>query len=274
MKKKFTLVLSIILVLGMIHDYNTRLAQSNSSGAPAGHTGNPSINSGSTCGMGGCHTSGAVPPSGNEVSEISSNIPQGGYVPGETYDFTVSVGGVGGSKFGFSLSTGGNAGTLIASGETQLNGGGAYITHTFSSNTGSGGRSWDFQWIAPQAGTGSVSFYASTLYANGSGSSGDVTVPISLTIQEASGVGITEADLAAMSIYPNPVIDEINIAAKDLDEEMMITLFNMEGKKIIEQSYEPGDITIDVASRSINSGVYFLRMESNGNFTTKKLFVN
>lgn len=273
MKTKFTLALSFLLAVGMIYDYNTRSAQSSSSGAPAGNTGDPTVSSGQTCGNGGCHTAGAVAPSGNEMSMITSNIPQGGYVPGETYDMTVSVGGAGGSKFGFSLSVSGNEGTLIAGSNTQLNGSGNYVTHTFNSNTGSGSNTWNFQWTAPQVGTGDVTFYASTLYANGSGSSGDVTVPTSTTVSEASGVGITEAELEALTVYPNPVIDEINVAAKDVDEEIMFTMFGVDGRKVLEETHEPGEITIDIANKSLSTGVYFLRVEAGGNSTIKKLLV-
>lgn len=271
MKTKFTLALSLMLAVGMVYDYNTRSAQSSSSGAPNGYTGDPSVNSGQTCGMGGCHSGGPA-PTGNEMSEITSNIPVGGYVPGETYDITVSVAG-GGSKFGFSLSTSGNAGTLIAGSGVQLNGGGNYVTHTFSSNTGSGSRTWNFQWTAPQSGTGAVTFYASTLYANGSGSSGDVTIPVSTTVQEASGVGITEAELEALTVYPNPVIDEINVAAKDVDEEIMFSLYGVDGRLVVEETHEPGEITIDVADKNLSTGIYFLRMEAGGNSTIKKLLV-
>lgn len=272
MKTKFTLALSLMLAIGMVYDYNTRSAQSSSSGAPSGYTGDPGISSGQTCGMGGCHSGGPA-ASGNEVSEIASNIPPGGYVPGETYDMTVTVGGTSGSKFGFSLSVGGNVGTLIAGSNTQLNGSGNYVTHTFNSNTGSGGRTWNFQWTAPQSGTGAVTFYASTLYANGSGSSGDVTVPVSTTVQEASGVGISEAELEALAVYPNPVTDEINVAAKDVDEEILFTMFGVDGRQVLRESHEPGEITIDVSNKGLSTGVYFLRMEAGGNSTIKKLLV-
>lgn len=271
MKTKFTLALSFLLAVGMIYDYNTRSVYSSSGGAPTGYTGDPAVNSGQTCGMGGCHTAGAATPTGSEDSQITSNIPAGGYVPGETYDITVSVAG-GGSKFGFSLSVGGNLGSLISpNGTTNLSGN--YITHASSSNTGSGGRTWEFQWTAPQPGSGDVTFYASTLYANGSGSSGDVTIPTSTTVSEASGVGITEAELEALTVYPNPVIDEINVAAKDVDEEIMFTMYGVDGRLILEETHEPGEITIDVADKSLSTGVYFLRMESGGNSTIKKLLV-
>lgn len=272
MKTKFTLALSFLLCVGMAYDYNARMAQSSSSGAPAGNSGDPSVSSGQTCGNGGCHSSAGI-ASGNEVAEITSNIPQEGYVPGQTYDMTVTLSG-GGSKFGFSLSTAGNAGTLIAGSNTQLNGSGSYVTHTFSSNTGSGGITWNFQWTAPQASTGAVTFYSAAMFANGNGgNSGDVTIPIEATFQESTGVGISEAELESLSVYPNPVIDEINIAAVDVDEEIMVTMFSIEGRKVLEETYEGGDVKIDLRGKSLNSGVYFLNIEVDGKSTVKKLLV-
>lgn len=273
MKRKFTLALSFLLAVGMAYDYNTRMAQSSSAGAPAGNSGDPSVSSGQTCGNGGCHQGTAGTPSGTEVAQITSNIPQGGYTPGETYDMTVTLSG-GGSKFGFSLSAEGNAGTLIAGSNTQLNGSGNYITHTFNSNSGSGGITWNFQWTAPQSGSGAVTLYAATLFANGNGgNTGDVTIPTSITVLEGSGVGITEVELESLSVYPNPVIDEINVAAQDVDEEIMFTLYNMNGQKVLEEKHEAGEITIDVSDKSLSTGVYFLKMEADGNSTIKKLLV-
>jgi hypothetical protein len=272
MKTKFTLALSFLLCVGMAYDYNTRMAQSSSSGAPAGNTGDPSVSSGQTCGNGGCHSSAGI-ATGNEVAEITSNIPQEGYTPGQTYDMTVTLSG-GGSKFGFSLSAAGNAGTLIAGSNTQLNGSGSYVTHTFNSNTGSGGITWNFQWTAPQVGTGAVTFYSAAMFANGNGgNSGDVTIPVDATFQESTGVGISEAELESLSVYPNPVIDEINVAAQDVDEEIMFTLFNTNGQVVLEEKREAGEISIDISGRSLSTGVYFLKMEVDGSSTIKKLLV-
>ncbi|MCB9204799.1 MAG: T9SS type A sorting domain-containing protein [Flavobacteriales bacterium] len=274
MKKKFTLVLSALLMAGLVYDYNYRMVHSNSSGAPAGHTGSPS--DGQTCARVGCHAGG--PSQSNETVELTSNIPVDGYVGGTTYDMTLTMTKTGGVKFGFQLAaqnTQGNAlGTIVAGTGSQTVGNG-YLTHSFNGTSVSGGtKSWNFQWTAPTSGTGTVTVYVAGNFTNNNGSTnGDVIVPSSFTISEASGVGISEAELAALSVYPNPVIDEINIAAKDVDEEIMVTLYNMEGKKVIEQSFEPGDITIDVASKSLNTGIYFLTMESGGNTTTKKLLI-
>jgi hypothetical protein len=183
----------------------------------------------------------------------------------------------GGEKFGFQLSpqdiSGNELGTLIAGTGTQILGS-KYITHTFSGTAVTGGtKTWNFQWTAPASGTGAVGvYYAGNFTDNGGGTSDDVVVSGSLTVNEL-GVGITEADLAEISVYPNPVIDEIHVAARDVDEEIMITLFDVQGRKVLEEKHAGGNIKIDVKSRNLNTGVYFLQIEVDGKSSIKKVLV-
>ncbi|MFT5481324.1 MAG: hypothetical protein ACI9NN_002294 [Bacteroidia bacterium] len=271
MKKKFTLVLSMLLMVGLVYDYNFRMAHTNSSGGPAGNTGSP--NDGQTCARAGCHSGPAV---ANETGVISSDIPAGGYLAGVTYNISVTLTKQGGTKFGFQLSpqgAGGSAiGTLIAGTGSQIVGGN-YITHTFAGTSGSGLKTWDFQWTAPASGTADVTFYAAYNFANGSGSSGDVIDTGSLTYS-ASTVGISEAQLEGITVYPNPVINEIHVASKDVDEEIMITLFDAQGRRVLGNKYAGGtDITIDVNAIGLITGVYFMQLEIDGKSTIKKLMV-
>ncbi len=273
MKKKFTLVLSLLLMAGLVYDYNFRMAHTNSSGAPMGNTGSPS--DGQTCATMGCHSGG--PAVTTEEIDISSDIPPTGYVGGETYNIMFTMTKPGGEKFGFQLSaqdnSGNELGTLIAGTGTQILGS-KYITHTFSGTSVTGGtKTWNFQWTAPVSGTGAVDvYYAGNFTDNGGGTSDDVVVSGSLTVGEL-GVGITEADLAEISVYPNPVIDEIHVAARNVDEEIMITMFDVQGRKVLEEKHAGGNIKIDVKSRSLNTGVYFLQIEVDGKSAIKKLLV-
>ncbi|MGB1317822.1 MAG: choice-of-anchor V domain-containing protein, partial [Flavobacteriales bacterium] len=247
MKKKFTLVLSMLLMVGLVYDYNYRTAHTFSAGAPEGRTGSPG--DGADCTM--CHSGQSTPAAGS-VS-ITSDIPGSGYSGGATYTFTVTATDAGSSRFGFQISPQDNAGnligTLIASGAgTMFSGAGSdYITHAFGGTSGAGSKTWTFEWTAPSTGTGDVTFYGAFNYANDDGSTaGDVIVTETHVVTEASGVGISEAELASIAVYPNPVIDEIHIAAKDVDEEIMVMLFNVEGKKVLEERFDGGDININV----------------------------
>lgn len=274
MKKKFTLALSMLLMTGLVYDYNFRMAHTNSSGGPAGNTGSPGDNS-NTCARIGCHMNG---PAASNQTVTLDGIPAGGYVGGQTYNMTITMAN-GGNKFGFSLSpqtAGGSlVGTLTASGAgTALNGGSKYLTQTQSGSSGSGTKTYTFDWTAPASGTGDVMFYGAFNFANGNGNTtGDVIIAESFSFNEATGVGISEAALEALSVYPNPVIDEIHVAAKDVDEEIMFTMYSMDGKKVLEEKHDGGDITIDLSSKSLTTGVYFLQMEAAGNRTIKKLLV-
>jgi large repetitive protein len=121
-------------------------------GAPAGYTGSPF--DGKNCTQ--CHGGTATTSTG----WITSNIPAGGYVAGQTYQITATNSITGTGKFGFEVSpqnaTGTLLGTLAAGSGSQLVGSNKYVTH---SNASSSLSSWTFNWTAPSAGTGNVTFY-------------------------------------------------------------------------------------------------------------------
>lgn len=274
MKKKFTLVLATLLVIGLAYDYNYKMAHTNASGAPAGHTGSPS--DGQTCARSGCHVGGSAVTS--ETGVISSNIPESGYVGGQTYTMSITLTKQGGTKFGFQLSpqdaTGNPIGILIAGAGSQIVGGN-YLTHSFSGSTGSGTKTWDFQWIAPAAASEIVTFYAAYNFANADfGTGGDVVV-VDMYVVSPSSLSISVAQLESLSVYPNPVLSKIHVATKDIDGEIMIVMFDVQGRKVMTNKYGGGtDIEIDVRSKKLNTGIYFMQIEIDGKSTIKKLVVN
>ncbi|HQF28974.1 MAG TPA: T9SS type A sorting domain-containing protein, partial [Bacteroidia bacterium] len=65
---------------------------------------------------------------------------------------------------------------------------------TAPSAPGSGTRSWSFNWVAPAAGTGAVTFYGAFLGGNNNGSeSGDLTYKTTTIVNEASPCTVTAA---------------------------------------------------------------------------------
>jgi len=189
MKKIFYLMFIGSVAL-LISSVNTDKAHSNNAGAQAGYTGSPNENNSRTCASqnGGCHGGTGTT---FQSDMISIDIPDCGYLPGETYTVTLSISSPGRSEFGFSVSPqfngGATAGTMIASNETQLNGSGRYLTHTAqgTAETAPNARIWTFDWIAPPAGSGEVTFYAAfNASNNNNGSSGDLIFNSNLTIFE------------------------------------------------------------------------------------------
>ena len=179
-----------ILVFQIITCIDIVDVHSNNSGANAGYTGSPNEFNSRTCSSqnGGCHSGGG---STFQQGLITSNVPDCGYTPGETYTITLTVSSPGRSEFGFSVSPqldgGATAGSMISSAGTQLNGSGRYLTHTAAgtSESSPNTRVWTFSWIAPSAGSGNVTFYAAfNASNNNNGSSGDLLFNSNLTIFE------------------------------------------------------------------------------------------
>jgi len=123
-----------------------------------GRSGNPNVNSGSTCAAAGCHSGGSF----NGTAQISS----GSTVVGSSSlnnPYTVSISGGNAIRYGFNLSA--TDGTLDTSdGNAQEIGG--ELTHQAPESGGS----WSFTWDAPSA-ENSYTFYYCINKTNNSGTS-------------------------------------------------------------------------------------------------------
>lgn len=280
MKKTITLV-SLALVIGLVlMDSAKNTAISNTSGAPAGRTGSPA--DGLNCASSGCH-SGTATVSPSQI--ITSNVPSSGYVPGQTYTITATVSQTGINKFGFQISPQAANGQLL--GSLAITNATAtkivstkYVTHTTAGAAGSNNsRTWSFNWTAPAAGTGDVTFYGAFNYTNGqSNSSGDIVRLNTLTVNEGTGVGIAENSIDnTISVFPNPVVDRIHVKA-ELKEasNVSIRLMDLNGRLMnVNETFDgtPGTsvYSLEIPS-SVPSGVYQLLIETSEGKSLKKIF--
>lgn len=115
------------------------------------------------------------------VSLNLGNIPSGVYDPSEKYRLIVTVRQTNRQRYGFQLTAidknGNRAGTFQPVGsDTQVNqltgaGGRQYIQHRDAGTlpNGSGQRTWQVDWTAPQTDVGTVRFYVAGNAANGNG---------------------------------------------------------------------------------------------------------
>jgi hypothetical protein len=267
MKKTFTLItLAFTTALILIQSTGNE-AISNQSGAPAAHTGSPSDNQ--TCSKSGCHSGGAT---ASPTQIITSNVPAGGYVPGQVYTITATMNQTGLSKFGFQISpqssTGQLVGTLAITNATNTKiVSTKYVTHTTAGTSAPGGtKAWSFNWTAPVAGTGDVTFYGAFNFSNSSNSaSGDIIRTNTLTISEdlTTGIADNSADKFILNVFPNPVQSETNLRMNlDRPETVKVQLCDMTGK-FIQAPFEfegtAGDNLFKLTIPSeLTSGVYQL----------------
>ena len=157
--KKYILIFSTIIATAIFFYPTT--SNSNSTGSVGGKTGSPMDNSDCTS----CHY---VVSTTVSTTNITSNIPSDGYIPGNTYTITANLVNAGGPN-GFEITCEENTsnsktGTLfnINPSETQLVNNGNAITHTTAGNSLN---TWSFDWEAPSIGTGDITFYGAFIVA-------------------------------------------------------------------------------------------------------------
>lgn len=259
--KKIVLVFTAVAGLGICFELNSK-----PTGAPAGSTGSPA--DGVTCFQSGCHFGSPVAKTGI----VSSDIPTSGYVPGATYNMTVSFSGTGNKGFQISPQT--SSGTLVGSliagtGNKIVNS--KYITHTGvkSSTTAT----WTFKWVAPAAGTGSVTFYCACAVTRNN------TWTTTYTTNEGVAAGIIPDKKAEyLSAFPNPFTNGIHVGVSlKSGTPVSIWVYALNGQLVHEQ-YHPevkvglNDFAIDLTA--IQKGVYILKLEQDGELYTSRIVKN
>lgn len=265
---KKALVTSIVIPVFLIATLN-----SNSGGpASAGNgnkTGGPG-SAGSTCAS--CHSGGIQGTTMRIALRKKSNNTDVGtsYNPGATYIVKITGNHPSLTTFGFqmmSLKPGntqaGSYANLGNNHHTKTQGGVVLVEqHHPLSKTGSE-FSTEFEWVAPETGTGNVTFYGVLNAVNGDGGTGGDApgTPVTLTLNE-SPTGIEQTLSSKLNVYPNPANDYLYIGMP-MDGECLFTVFDMTGKKVADYKWT---IAAHASARlnisALNSGTYFLSIAS------------
>ncbi|MEO6302634.1 MAG: choice-of-anchor V domain-containing protein [Bacteroidia bacterium] len=248
-------------------------APANGNGAPVGATGSPG--DGGSCT--GCHGGSAT-----LVNLITSDIPASGYIPGTTYNIIATISHTSFNKFGFEISpqnaTGQLRGTLIATdiAKTQLIGGGKWITHTGSGTAGTANSAtWNFQWKAPSAGSGSLTIYGGFVKANSNNnSSGDAVFVSKLPVQEDLSVGLKENKqiVSEFSMYPSPCVDELNISFSNKEfQKVNVIVRLLDGKVVMDNDFTDNKSDLKLNVSELAKGIYMVSITADGKIQSKKL---
>jgi hypothetical protein len=280
MKKTITLSSITLLAIMLIIQTTGNNAHSNGSGSPAGRTGSPA--DGATCNGSNCH-GGSTTPSATQI--ISSNVPGLGYIAGQTYTITATCTQAGINKYGFQISPQSMNGTLlgqlvVTNATTTKIVGSKYITHTSSGTAGMGTKTWTFNWVAPAAGTGDVTFYGCFNFSNSSSTaSGDIIRTSNLVISEdvtTSGIAPVDGDPLGAILYPNPILNDATLRVNlSSQENVTVKILSLNGQLIAEPMEFLGvqgtnEFEIQLPSNLI-SGTYKLMVNA-GDATSLKTF--
>ena len=216
-----------------------------SGGSPEAKTSSPL--DGNNCSL--CHTGNAVIT--NEEF-ISSNIPETGYVAGETYVVTISKPSTSTStRWGFELTSeteNEKIGTwAIKSEATKLITDKSAVTHNPAADVST----WEADWTAPTSGKGEVIFYAAVNSSNGNfGTSGDQIYTSSLKVSEKLTVGFEEELANIFKVYPNPCVDQITVEGVNAE---LVEIYTVNGEKVLSTTEQ----SIDVSA--LAAGNYLLK---------------
>ena len=254
MKKILLFTISIVTIIIIYYPQNIN---GSSSGSPGGKTNSPIDMFNCTQ----CHT-GASLNSGIGNISVTSDIPQAGYIPGETYTITTTINQSGSNQFGFELTSENNLSmksgiwTITEMGLTKKINNDVAVTHTANGTAGTNTKSWSVDWTAPGFGasTGDITFYAAGIAANNNGNnSGDNVYATSYTVSEQIFTSIKDPISKNLEIIhnENKIYIQNNIALEN------IKIINMNGKIVL--SIENILAPYQIQTNNIKKGIYIIK---------------
>jgi hypothetical protein len=261
MKKQFifSLIFVAVAALAFTHSGENFGFHKSTGGPPAGYSGDPA---GGNQNCTSCHSGN---PAQMEAGWITSDIPSGGYIPGASYTITATATGASVTKFGFQISpqnsSGTFLGTLVNTGnQTQLSSNQNYIHQTSAGTSGSGSKTWTFNWIAPAAGSGTVIFYgAFNLTNSGNNTSGDVIKLSTLTVNEDTSTDIQANHMSDdCYVFPNPSGDYLHIHSDLSEQQSKFNIIDVSGSTVYAGQLQSTETTIDISG--LPTGIYFVQM--------------
>ena len=87
-----------------------------------------------------------------------------------------------------------------------------------------------------------------------------------LTIVEGDSLNINDEALADLTLHPVPVKDVLTITSSNSVKDYIATIFDINGKRVLNKKLDTNKIEVS----NIQSGVYFLRLESKGKSVKRK----
>jgi hypothetical protein len=230
-----------------------------------------------------CHTENPVNSGDGDFTVTLAGLTE--YVPGETYSGTVNLSDPDQSRWGFELAvlTNSNeqAGTIVVAdaAHTQLSDQPStnpdFLKHTSSGTyAGSQNAAWEFEWVAPPSGSGTITFYAAGNGANGNGNtSGDFIYTVELAVAEESSSLCPEpasnpGSYQILANYPNP-FNPRTVLTFSLEQSgpVRLVIYDVLGRQVaslVDGRLAQGTHHFPFDASSLGTGVYFAHLQQPG----------
>ncbi len=238
-----------------------------------GHTGAPGESS-----CTGCHGGTANTGPGSLTLTLSDTTLQ--YLPGETFDATVTLRQTGRDKFGFTalaLKDAGNTtvGTFTIDDAVRTrtfnDGPRKYVSHTpcGADAVPPDSLSWTFHWQAPVTNVGNITLYLAGLAANHNHAlSGDDTYTLTVhLVPHSILLGVHDpAPASRLRLWPNPVADVIHFAVEGSPGNRparRAEIWSADGRLLCTTALTQSQLPVD----NLEAGIYLLRVSDHDGAT-------
>ena len=91
-------------------------------------------------------------------------------------------------------------------------------------------------------------------------------------VYEDIPTGIEEFESKGYQIYPNPVKDKLIVSSTELNQKIDIQIMTAAGKIVFSDKWM-SPFTHEINFTSFSDGLYFIRLQSNGNIVTRKVIL-
>jgi hypothetical protein len=236
---------------------------------------------GSTNDCSSCHRGIKATVTNNGNAALTSDIPNTGYVPGTTYNMTLTI-KTKTTKVGFDVaalnSTKSLTGTISSISSNAKNNSGE-VTHTGTNTVTGGSKVINYKWQAPAKGTGAVTFYGAVAINPNLTSSMDTLSKFNTVFVESVTTSADDYLLEESAVSVTPTIAketfDVNYNVQSAGS-VKIELLKADGSfamYLVDGQKSAGEFTRTVNSSSLKSGIYLVRSTINGKTKTDKVVI-
>ncbi|MFA6056852.1 MAG: choice-of-anchor V domain-containing protein [Taibaiella sp.] len=271
---KKSIIISAIMLPGIFILFSSNSNGPGSSGNGIRNNGPGSIGTCASCHGGGAGTTTINIALAEKATGTAAN---GVYKPGVVYTVTLSGNNPNLPFFGFQLSAA-TAANQQAGSFANLGGnkhisnlsGLQIVEHSTNIAKVNGAYTATFDWTAPVAGKGTVTFYGIINGVNDdNGTNGDRTsAPAAINLTEQPGqTAIHDLEqYSDLKLYPNPVAEVLHIRSESIaNGKYDIRILDINGRAVFGSSERLNFAAgWTVSLKSLKPGIYFLRIEGSG----------
>lgn len=211
-----------------------------------------------------CHSGGSFSSSSTVVIKDMSGQAVTSYMPENQYSVTVEINSSGNNGHGFQLTGLLDDNSIAGSCDAVTNGTQKTSLNSkwyFEHNGNVSGGSYEMTWTAPVSGSGDVTFYGSALATNGDGGTGgdEYTNIPNVTLTEATPNSVNELKAVQLNLFPNPVLDVLNITSTD-GEIKRVVVYDLTGQQVKNLNWNQSSVIVRM--NDLDAGIYLVKVST------------